>query len=227
MKIYNSLIKLENVYHRYSITRDIFNDISIDINEGGFYFITGSSGSGKTTLLKLISSSLKPSKGNILFLGQKMNDIQKKDLYKIKRQIGFVFQDFRLLPHLTTYENVALPLRIQNKNEKDYKKDVVELLSWVNLEHCIHSYPNYLSGGEQQRAAIARAVISSPKIILADEPTGNVDQTNSSKILTLFQEMNKLGTTIIIATHDEKLLSEINAPIIEIIDQKININNRK
>ena len=102
-------------------------------------------------------------------------------------------------PHLTTYENVALPLRIQNKNEKDYKKDVVELLSWVNLEHCIHSYPNYLSGGEQQRAAIARAVISSPKIILADEPTGNVDQTNSSKILTLFQEMNKLGTTIIIA----------------------------
>jgi cell division transport system ATP-binding protein len=227
MKIYNNLIKLENVYHRYSITRDIFNDISIDIDEGGFYFITGSSGSGKTTLLKLISSSLKPSKGNILFLGQKMNDIQKKDLYKIKRQIGFVFQDFRLLPHLTTYENVALPLRIQNKNEKDYKKDVVELLSWVNLEHCIHSYPNYLSGGEQQRAAIARAVISSPKIILADEPTGNVDQTNSSKILTLFQEMNKLGTTIIIATHDEKLLSEINAPIIEIIDQKININNRK
>lgn len=227
MAINNNLIKLENVYHRYSITRDIFTDISLDIVKGGFYFITGSSGSGKTTLLKLISSALSPSNGDIFFLGNKINQVPKNELHKIKRQIGFVFQDFRLLPHLTTYENVALPLRVHDKNEKDYKKDVVELLSWVNLEHCIHTYPNYLSGGEQQRAAIARAVVSSPKIILADEPTGNVDQSNSSKILTLFQEMNKLGTTIVIATHDEKLLSDINAPIIEIADKKINLNKRK
>ncbi|MEK9794360.1 MAG: ATP-binding cassette domain-containing protein, partial [Hyphomicrobiales bacterium] len=145
--------------------------------------------------------------------------------YEVKRQIGYIFQDFRLLPHLTTYENVALPLRLQNKREKNYKSDVIELLSWVNLEHCVHSYPSTLSGGEQQRAAIARAVISSPKLILADEPTGNVDTSNSEKIMRLFSEMNKMGTTIIIATHDQNLISKAkaNRSIIEIHNNNIKI----
>ncbi len=222
----NTLLSLENVYHRYSISRDIFNDINLIIREGDFFFITGSSGAGKTTFLKLLSSSLRPTGGNISFNNQNLNKIAQNKLHIVKRQIGFVFQDFRLLPHLTTYENVALPLKVQNKKEKNYKKDVIELLSWVNLEHCTHSYPNHLSGGEQQRAAIARAVIPSPRIILADEPTGNVDHENSKKILKLFSEMNKLGTTIIIATHDEGLLSHSGARVIEIENSGIKIKER-
>tara|TARA_A100000164_G_scaffold281992_1_gene254412 strand:+ start:95 stop:769 length:675 start_codon:yes stop_codon:yes gene_type:complete len=222
----NTLLSLEQIYHRYSISRDIFNDITLNIGEGDFYCVTGSSGAGKSTFLKLLSSSLKPTSGNISFNGSNLNDIAQNKLYHIKRQIGFVFQDFRLLPHLTTYENVALPLKVQNKKEKNYKMDVVELLNWVNLEHCTHSYPNYLSGGEQQRAAIARAVITSPKLILADEPTGNVDNENTKKILSLFNEMNKLGTTVIIATHDENVLSQCRATIIEIENNKIKIKDK-
>ena len=222
----NTLLSLEQIYHRYSISRDIFNDITLNIGEGDFYCVTGSSGAGKSTFLKLLSSSLKPTSGNISFNGSNLNNIAQNKLYHIKRQIGFVFQDFRLLPHLTTYENVALPLKVQNKKEKNYKMDVVELLNWVNLEHCTHSYPNYLSGGEQQRAAIARAVITSPKLILADEPTGNVDNENTKKILSLFNEMNKLGTTVIIATHDENVLSQSRATIIEIENNKIKIKDK-
>ena len=222
----NTLLSLEQIYHRYSISRDIFNDITLNISEGDFYCVTGSSGAGKSTFLKLLSSSLKPTSGNISFNGSNLNNIAQNKLYHIKRQIGFVFQDFRLLPHLTTYENVALPLKVQNKKEKNYKKDVMELLNWVNLEHCTHSYPNYLSGGEQQRAAIARAVITSPKLILADEPTGNVDNENTKKILSLFNEMNKLGTTVIIATHDENVLSQCRATIIEIENNKIKIKDK-
>jgi len=222
----NTLLSLEQIYHRYSISRDIFNDITLNIGEGDFYCVTGSSGAGKSTFLKLLSSSLKPTSGNISFNGSNLNNIAQNKLYHIKRQIGFVFQDFRLLPHLTTYENVALPLKVQNKKEKNYKMDVVELLNWVNLEHCTHSYPNYLSGGEQQRAAIARAVITSPKLILADEPTGNVDNENTKKILSLFNEMNKLGTTVIIATHDENVLSQSRANIIEIENNKIKIKDK-
>jgi len=222
----NTLLSLEQIYHRYSISRDIFNDITLNIGEGDFYCVTGSSGAGKSTFLKLLSSSLKPTSGNISFNGSNLNNIAQNKLYHVKRQIGFVFQDFRLLPHLTTYENVALPLKVQNKKEKNYKMDVVELLNWVNLEHCTHSYPNYLSGGEQQRAAIARAVITSPKLILADEPTGNVDNENTKKILSLFNEMNKLGTTVIIATHDENVLSQSRATIIEIENNKIKIKDK-
>ena len=222
----NTLLSLEQIYHRYSISRDIFNDITLNISEGDFYCVTGSSGAGKSTFLKLLSSSLKPTSGNISFNGSNLNNIAQNKLYHVKRQIGFVFQDFRLLPHLTTYENVALPLKVQNKKEKNYKKDVMELLNWVNLEHCTHSYPNYLSGGEQQRAAIARAVITSPKLILADEPTGNVDNENTKKILSLFNEMNKLGTTVIIATHDENVLSQSRATIIEIENNKIKIKDK-
>jgi len=221
-----TLLSLEQIYHRYSISRDIFNDITLNIGEGEFYCVTGSSGAGKSTFLKLLSSSLKPTSGNISFNGSNLNNIAQNKLYHVKRQIGFVFQDFRLLPHLTTYENVALPLKVQNKKEKNYKKDVMELLNWVNLEHCTHSYPNYLSGGEQQRAAIARAVITSPKLILADEPTGNVDNENTKKILSLFNEMNKLGTTVIIATHDENVLYQSRATIIEIKNNKIKIKDK-
>ena len=171
----NNLIELENVSLRYNLNREILNNVSLTIEPGGFYYVTGSSGAGKTSLLKLLFLSLKPSEGKLSVFGHDISKISNYKKQLLRRRIGFVFQDFRLLNHLTTYENIALPLRVRGENEMNYKKDVIELLKWVNLEHCIHLRPEVLSGGEKQRAAIARAVIGSPEIILADEPTGNVD----------------------------------------------------
>jgi cell division transport system ATP-binding protein len=179
---------------------------------GSFHFLTGPSGAGKTTLLRLLFMSLRPTRGLIFVFGENVSELTASGRSGLRRRIGIVFQDFRLLDHLTTWENVALPLRVMGKRESSYKEDVTDLLRWVGLGERINAYPETLSGGEKQRAAIARAVIGRPELLLADEPTGNVDPVIGNRLLRLFVELNRLGTSVIIATHDYALMDQLNAP---------------
>jgi len=190
---------------------EVLRDVNIQISPKSFQFLTGPSGAGKTTLIRLFFLSLKPSRGLITFFGQDAAMLTKADLPALRRRIGVVFQDFRLIEHLTTYENVALPLRVQGKDEAGYRAEVVELLRWVGLGDRMHALPPVLSGGEKQRAAIARALIGRPEILLADEPTGNVDPPLAKRLMRLFVELNRLGTSVIIATHDINLMNQFNA----------------
>jgi cell division transport system ATP-binding protein len=187
---------------------EILHDLSFSIEPQSFQFLTGPSGAGKTTLLKLILLSLKPTRGLISLFGQDATLLDKDTITQLRRRIGVVFQDFRLLDHLTTYENVALPLRVVGRADSSYRGEVVELLRWVGLGDRMHVLPPVLSGGEKQRAAIARALIVRPELLLADEPTGNVDPTLARRLLRLFVELNKSGTSIVIATHDLALMDQ-------------------
>jgi cell division transport system ATP-binding protein len=202
------LVRFENVGLRYGMGGEILHDLSFAIEPQSFQFLTGPSGAGKTTLLKLILLSLKPTRGLISLFGQDATILDKDAVTALRRRIGVVFQDFRLLDHLTTYENVALPLRVLGREESSYRNEVVELLRWVGLGERMHVLPPVLSGGEKQRAAIARALIVRPELLLADEPTGNVDPTLARRLLRLFVELNKSGTSIIIATHDLVLMDQ-------------------
>jgi cell division transport system ATP-binding protein len=187
---------------------EILHDLSFSIEPQSFQFLTGPSGAGKTTLLKLNLLSLKPTRGLISLFGQDATLLDKDTITQLRRRIGVVFQDFRLLDHLTTYENVALPLRVVGRADSSYRGEVVELLRWVGLGDRMHVLPPVLSGGEKQRAAIARALIVRPELLLADEPTGNVDPTLARRLLRLFVELNKSGTSIVIATHDLALMDQ-------------------
>jgi cell division transport system ATP-binding protein len=202
------LVRFENVGLRYGMGDEILHDLSFEIEPQSFQFLTGPSGAGKTTLLKLILLSLKPTRGLISLFGQDATILDKDAVTVLRRRIGVVFQDFRLLDHLTTYENVALPLRVLGREESSYRNEVVELLRWVGLGERMHVLPPVLSGGEKQRAAIARALIVRPEMLLADEPTGNVDPTLARRLLRLFVELNKSGTSIVIATHDLALMDQ-------------------
>jgi cell division transport system ATP-binding protein len=206
------LIRFDNVGLRYGSGREILRDVTFHIHPGSFHFLTGPSGAGKTSLLRLLFMSLRPSRGLIFVFGENLADLPPPGRAALRRRIGIVFQDFRLLDHLTTWENVALPLRVMGKNESDYAEDVTDLLRWVGLGDRIHAYPETLSGGEKQRAAIARAVIGRPELLLADEPTGNVDPAIGNRLLRLFVELNRLGTSVIIATHDYSLMDQLDAP---------------
>ena len=190
---------------------EILRDISFQLPEGSFQFLSGPSGAGKTSLLRLLFMSLKPTRGLITVFGKDRARITRRDLPLIRRRIGVVFQDFRLLDHLTTFENVALPLRVRGREEASYRADVNELLTWVGLGERMHVLPPVLSGGEKQRAAIARALIEQPQILLADEPTGNVDPPLARRLLRLFIELNRLGTAVVIATHDVNLMEQVEA----------------
>lgn len=205
------MIKVENVGVRYGMGPEILSDVTFDIPPDSFQFLTGPSGAGKTTLLRLLFLSLRPTRGTISMFGRNMSQIPRDEYPLLRRRIGIVFQDFRLLNHLSTYENVALPLRVRGKDEATYRPDVVELLEWVGLGERIHASPQVLSGGEKQRVAIARALIDRPEILLADEPTGNVDPPMAIRILSLFKELNRLGTAVMIATHDMSLMERVNA----------------
>jgi cell division transport system ATP-binding protein len=187
---------------------EILHDLSFSIEPQSFQFLTGPSGAGKTTLLKLILLSLRPTRGLISLFDQDATTLDKDGITALRRRIGVVFQEFRLLDHLTTYENVALPLRVQGREDSSYRGEVVELLRWVGLGDRMHVLPPVLSGGEKQRAAIARALIARPELLLADEPTGNVDPTLARRLLRLFVELNKSGTSIVIATHDLTLMDQ-------------------
>jgi len=191
---------------------DVLKDISFKLEPGSMHFLTGPSGAGKTSLLKLMYLAHRPTRGELIMFGQDVAKAQRDDLPKLRRRIGVVFQDFRLLDHLSAVENVALPLRIAGGKGPQINEHVEELLSWVGLDDRMMANPSSLSGGEKQRIAIARAVIRRPDILLADEPTGNVDPEMAERLMYLFVELNKLGTTIVIATHDSSLVEKIGAP---------------
>ena len=206
-----TVIRFETVGLRYGMGPEILRDISFEIPQRSFQFLTGPSGAGKTTLLRLLFMSLKPTRGLITVFGRDRARIGRRELPGYRRRIGVVFQDFRLLDHMTTYENVALPLRVRGREEASYRNDVVDLLNWVGLGDRMHVLPPVLSGGEKQRAAIARALIEQPEILLADEPTGNVDPPLARRLLRLFIELNRLGTAVVIATHDLGLMEQVDA----------------
>ena len=204
------MVRFENVGLRYGMGSEILRDISFEIAPQTFQFLTGPSGAGKTTLLRLILLSLAPTRGLITLFGEDAARLDKDGLTALRRKVGVVFQDFRLLDHLTTYQNVALPLRVQGREEATYRAEVTELLSWVGLGDRMHVFPPILSGGEKQRAAIARALIMRPQLLLADEPTGNVDPSLARRLLRLFLELHKSGTSVVIATHDLALMDQFD-----------------
>ncbi len=206
------MISLRNIAVQYGTAPPIFSNITADIPTGSFHFLTGNSGAGKTTLLKLIFLALRPSQGSIELFGQNMDNLPPAQRPDIRRKIGVIFQDFRLIDHLTVYENVTLPLRIAGQKEPKYRDNSCELLNWVGLGNHLSALPHTLSGGEQQRAAIARAVISRPHLIVADEPTGNVDPEMGLRLLRLLDELNKTGTTVLVATHDQQIWQGLGHP---------------
>jgi len=205
------VVRFENVGLRYGLGPEILRDLTFRIRPNSLQFLTGPSGAGKSSLLRLLFVSLKPSRGLISLFGHDIGSLSKDALSTLRRRIGIVFQDFRLLDHMTTFENVALPLRVLGRGEDSYRNEVAELLHWVGLGHRMGALPPVLSGGEKQRAAIARAVISRPQLLLADEPTGNVDPALAKRLLRLFIELNKSGTSVVIATHDIALMDQFDA----------------
>lgn len=218
------MITFENVGMRYGMGAEILQDVSFALEKGSFHFLVGPSGAGKTTLLKLLYLAHRPSRGLVNFFGRDLATLERDDLPRLRRRIGVVFQDFRLFDHLTAFENVALPLRIKGATKKQVQDHVEELLAWVGLEDRLHARPATLSGGEKQRVAIARAVINKPDLLVADEPTGNVDPEMSQRLLHLFVELNKLGTTTIVATHDQNLVTSIGAPVLSLDRGKLSLN---
>jgi cell division transport system ATP-binding protein len=204
------LLRFENVGLRYGIGAEVVRDLNFGIAPQSFQFLTGPSGAGKTTLLRLMLLSLRPTRGVVRIFGENAAQLDKDAITGLRRRIGVVFQDFRLLDHLTTYENVALPLRVMGRSEATYRPEVVELLRWVGLGERMNALPAVLSGGEKQRAAIARALIVRPELLLADEPTGNVDPALARRLLRLFVELHKFGTAVVIATHDLTLMDQFS-----------------
>ena len=185
----------------------VLQDLSFHVPEGGFRWLLGASGAGKTSLLRLLHLAVRPTSGVLTLLGTSIADAPRRRLPILRRQIGMVFQDFRLLPHLSAFDNVALPLRLAGRPEGQVRVDVTELLGWVGLARKMAQRPAELSGGEQQRVAIARAVVGRPSLLLADEPTGNLDERQAQRLMQLFTEMNRLGATVIVATHNDALVA--------------------
>jgi cell division transport system ATP-binding protein len=219
------VIRLTNVGLRYDRGPEVLSDVNFHLKPGSFHFLTGPSGAGKTSLLRLLFMSIHPTRGQLHMFSQDVSRVSASKRAQLRRRVGIVFQDFRLLDHLTTWQNVALPLRVVDKraNINDDKEDVTDLLQWVGLGDRMHAYPSVLSGGEKQRAAIARALIRKPEILLADEPTGNVDPQMARRLLRLFIELNRLGTSVLIATHDHQLMRQFKAPRLELHDGHVRI----
>lgn len=210
------IIDLQNVAVGYDNREDVLQNVYFSLLPGSFTFITGKSGAGKTTLLNMLYLVKKPRKGMLNVFGNNINFSNRDTLAVLRQKIGVVFQDFRLLEHLSVYDNIALPLRVRGMGEKEIYKRVTELLQWVELHKSIYKVCSSLSGGEKQRIAIARAVINRPEILFADEPTGSVDAEIADKLMRLFVELNKVGTTVVIATHNEQLTSAYNYPRISL-----------
>ena len=208
------MIKLEHVSKSYSAGIPALNDVSLNIEEGEFVFVVGDSGSGKSTLIKLLLKELEPTEGTITINGRKLNKIRRRQIPKFRRNIGVVFQDFRLLKDRNIYDNVDFAQKVIGESNRSIKKNVPKLLSMVGLAAKYRSYPRQLSGGEQQRVAIARALINKPKILLADEPTGNLDANNAWEIMKLMEEINEQGTTVVVVTHNLEIVKAMNKRVI-------------
>lgn len=206
------MIKFEHVGLRYGVGPEVLSDIDFTLEPGSFHFLTGPSGAGKSSLMSLVYLGRKPTRGLVTMFGQNINNLDREQLSALRQRIGVVFQEFRLLPHLSVFDNVALPLRIIGAREKEIQNNVAELLDWVGLGDYKRALPLTLSGGQQQRVAIARAVIARPKLLLADEPTGNLDDDIGLRLMNLFDQLNKMGTTVVIATHNIGLMEQFGHP---------------
>nr|WP_278253873.1 cell division ATP-binding protein FtsE [Caulobacter sp. CCUG 60055] len=211
-----AVVRFDGVSMRYGRAPEVLRDVTFDLAPGSFHFLTGASGAGKSSLLSLIYLAQRPSRGLIDLFGRSVAGARRNELPFLRRRIGVVFQEMRLLEHLSAFDNVALPLRIAGRKPEGYRTDVAELLTWVGLGERMHAMPATLSGGERQRLAIARAVVARPDVLLADEPTGNVDQAMALRIMRLFVELNRLGTTVLIATHDEDLVARSGRPVLHL-----------
>lgn len=209
-------VRFENVGLRYDLGPEVLQDVTFSLPPGSFHFLLGASGAGKSSLLKLMYMALKPSRGLISLFGNDIATTPRDTMPSLRRKVGVVFQEFRLLRHLSTFDNVALPLRVAGTRETEIKKHVTELLTWVGLKDHMHARPPTLSGGQQQRVAIARAVIGRPRLLLADEPTGNLDDAMAFRLMHLFDELNRLGTTVVVATHNRQLVKQMGHPILEL-----------
>jgi len=212
------MVRFENVGVRYGVGPEVLRDINLHIAPGSFHFLTGASGAGKSSLLKLMCLALFPSRGRMEVFGQDVATTHRRDLPALRRRIGVVFQDFRLLQNLSVFDNVALPLRLAGEDEKRTRNNVSELLNWVGLGTRLDDSPDTLSGGEQQRVAIARAVISKPNLLLADEPTGNVDDRIAYRLVRLFEELHRSGTAVVVATHNDALVRRFSHPVLTLTD---------
>jgi cell division transport system ATP-binding protein len=210
------VVRFENIGLRYGIGPEILRDVTFSLETGSFNFLTGPSGAGKSSLLKLLFLALRPTRGLISLFGRDIATLRRAEVPGLRRRMGVVFQDFKLLDHLSAFDNVALPLRAAGLKPESYRADVRELLDWVGLKGQSEMFPPVLSGGEKQRLAIARAVVAKPELLLADEPTGNVDPALGMRLLHLFQELNRFGTTVLIATHDPQLMASNKLPVLRL-----------
>ncbi len=218
----NTVISFINVGAKYDNTKEVLSDVSFNVSNGSFYFLSGASGAGKTTLLRLIYQLHKPCRGQIKLFGQNTNDISRDDIATLRHKMAIVFQEYSLLSHMSVFDNIALPLRVRGIPETKIKKLVTKTLEWVGLGKYADTNPKTLSGGQQQRVSVARAIITQPSILLADEPTGNLDDENASRLMELFIQMNKtFGTTIILATHSTKLMETYRFPVIRVENHKV------
>ncbi len=210
------MIVMNDIYKRYPNGAEALNGISLNIEQGEFVFIVGPSGAGKSSFIKLLYREIKPSQGEMFINDLNMNELKEKDIPFVRRDLGVIFQDFKLLPKLSVYENVAFALEVIEEDPDQIMKRVMKVLELVGLKHKSRSLPHQLSGGEQQRVAIARAIVNQPKIVIADEPTGNLDPETSWEIMDIFEEINTRGTTIIMATHSQDIVNKLKKRVIAI-----------
>lgn len=219
------IISMDKVMVHYGNGIPVLKNVSLKLNKKSFYFLTGASGAGKSTLIRLLYMGMKPASGTLKIFGENVSELSSDEICNFRQRIGVVFQDYNLLDYLTVLENVALPLKVRGETQRAREHQAKELLDWVGLGNCFNAYPEQLSGGQKQRVAIARAVITRPDIILADEPTGNVDEEIADKLMKLFYGMHKMGTCVIVATHYRQFMDRFTFSELAIENNKIFLKN--
>lgn len=222
-----AVVRFDNVGLRYGLGPEVLHDVTFSLEPGSFHFLLGPSGAGKSSLLALIYLAKRPSRGLINIFDRDIATARRRELPALRRRIGVVFQDFRLLDHLTALENVMLPLQVAGAKGEQIRQHVAELLAWVGLADYLHARPATLSGGQKQRVAIARAVINRPNLLLADEPTGNLDAELGMRLMYLFEELNKIGTTVLIATHNKDLVARFDHPVMHLRNGELDLGRSR